>query len=377
METKRTKTPFPTSGYFGPQYFCDREKETQILKSNIKGNQSTTLVSIRRMGKTGLIKNLQHLMSDEIICIYADILPTENSVDLVNTLASAILNSISNTDKLGTRIWNFIKSLRPVISYDNLSGQPNVSFNIEARETVTHIDALLSFLENQNKTILFAIDEFQQILNYPETNTDAWLRKIIQQLNNVNFIFSGSQHHLMHEIFSNPGRPFFRSTSFLQLDKIEFSVYQEFILTKFRENKKEISPEVATEMLNWANVHTYYVQLICNRVFINSEKIITSDTWKQEALKILDEQKIIFYGYRDLLTKQQWKLLKAIASEQEVYSPTSKEFIMDYKLGSPATVMRSLEALQKKELIYSYYSSTGKLFYSIYDVLFQRWIQKN
>jgi hypothetical protein len=267
--------------------------------------------------------------------------------------------------------------LRPVISYDNLSGQPNVSFNIEARETVTHIDALLSFLENQNKTILFAIDEFQQILNYPETNTDAWLRKIIQQLNNVNFIFSGSQHHLMHEIFSNPGRPFFRSTSFLQLDKIEFSVYQEFILTKFRENKKEISPEVATEMLNWANVHTYYVQLICNRVFINSEKIITSDTWKQEALKILDEQKIIFYGYRDLLTKQQWKLLKAIASEQEVYSPTSKEFIMDYKLGSPATVMRSLEALQKKELIYSYYSSTGKLFYSIYDVLFQRWIQKN
>jgi hypothetical protein len=39
--------------------------------------------------------------------------------------------------------------------------------------------------------------------------------------------------------------------------------------------------------------------------------------------------------------------------------------------------MRSLEALQKKELIYSYYSSTGKLFYSIYDVLFQRWIQKN
>ena len=316
-------------------------------------------------------------MSDEIICIYADILPTENSVDLVNTLASAILNSISINDKLGTKIWNFIKSLRPIISYDSLSGQPNVSFNIDPRETVTHIDALLSFLESQNKTVLVAIDEFQQILNYPESNTDAWLRKIIQQLNNVIFIFSGSQHHLMHEIFSNPGRPFFRSTSFLQLDKIEFSVYQKFILQKFSENKKEISPEVAAEMLNWANVHTYYVQLICNRVFINSEKKITLDTWKQEALKILDEQKIIFFGYRDLLTKQQWKLLKAIACEQEVYSPTSKEFIMDHKLGSPATVMRSLEALQKKELIYSYYNSEGKLFYSIYDVLFQRWIQKS
>jgi uncharacterized protein len=235
----------------------------------------------------------------------------------------------------------------------------------------------LSFLESQNKTVLFAIDEFQQILNYPETNTDAWLRKIIQQLNNVIFIFSGSQHHLMHEIFSNPGRPFFSSTSFLQLDKIEFSDYQEFIVKKFSENRKEISPEVAAEMLNWANVHTYYVQLICNRVFINSEKTITSGTWKQEALKILDEQKIIFFGYRDLLTRQQWNLLKAIASEQEVYAPTSKEFIMDYKLGSPATVMRSLEALQKKELIYSYYNSDGRLFYSIYDVLFQRWIQKN
>jgi len=68
-------------------------------------------------------------------------------------------------------------------------------------------------------------------------------------------------------------------------------------------------------------------------------------------------------------------LLKAIAREGTIYSPTSKDFISKYNLGSPATVLRSLKALQKKEMIYLDYNSEGTLFYSIYDILFRRWME--
>ncbi len=371
----RPTTPFPTTGYYGPLYFCDRKEETDTLISNINGGQSTTLVAIRRIGKTGLIKHLQHLMSDKLICIYTDILPTENSIDFLNSLTTAILNSVPEKTGFGKKIWNFIKSLRPVISFDSLSGEPNVTFNVQPSESEHQIESLFAFLEKQNERVLFAIDEFQQILNYPEKNVEAWLRRIIQQLKNVVFIFSGSQQHLMNEIFTNPAKPFFRSTQFLKLDKIDVEAYQAFIQSKFLENRKSILPETVAEMLEWTNVHTYYVQLLCNRVFINSGRSINTETWHAEALKILKEQEYVFFGYRDMLTKQQWNLLKAIATEGKVYNITSKDFMQNHKLGSPSTVNRSVNSLLNKELIFKEHENDGRLYYSVYDVLFQRWIQ--
>jgi hypothetical protein len=375
MNQIKPTTPFPTTGYFGPMYFCDREQESQTITGNIKGGQSTTLVAIRRIGKTGLIKHLQHKLSENMICIYVDILSTENSVDFLNTMATGILNSVPEKTSFGNKIWNFIKSLRPTISFDTLSGEPNVSFNIQNNESEYQIESLFSFLESQEKRVLFAIDEFQQILNYPEKNVEAWLRAIIQQLKNVVFIFSGSQQHLMNEMFSNPSKPFFRSALFLKLDKIKFKSYQSFIIKKFSENNKKISPGTVAEILNWTNLHTYYVQLLCNRIYINSGKQINTENWHNEATKILKEQEYVFFGYRDLLTKQQWNLLKAIAHEGEVFAITSKDFIHKHKLGSPSTVNRSFVALQKKELIYGQHNENGKMYYSVYDVLFQRWIQ--
>lgn len=44
---KKPLTPFPTTGYFGAQYFCDREEETRRIISNIKGGQSTILTAPR------------------------------------------------------------------------------------------------------------------------------------------------------------------------------------------------------------------------------------------------------------------------------------------------------------------------------------------
>ncbi len=104
-------------------------------------------------------------------------------------------------------------------------------------------------------------------------------------------------------MFANPTKPFYRSAVFLQLEKINFETYQEFIIQKFAESKKEIKKQVVAEMLEWTTVHTYFVQLICNRVYLNSGKNVTSENWQNEALRLLKEQQPIFLGYRDLLTK--------------------------------------------------------------------------
>ena len=44
--------PFIVRGYRGPEYFCDREKETQTIVDTLKNQGDILLTSARRMGKT-------------------------------------------------------------------------------------------------------------------------------------------------------------------------------------------------------------------------------------------------------------------------------------------------------------------------------------
>ncbi|NPD44949.1 hypothetical protein [Lentimicrobium sp. S6] len=179
----------------------------------------------------------------------------------------------------------------------------------------------------------------------------------------------------MHDLFSNPSKPFFRSTAFLHLEQIDFAIYQNFIVQQFEKYKKKIDKEVVAEILNWTNVHTYYVQLLCNRVFSSSKKEATTKTWQEEASRLLKEQEMVFFTYREMLTKAQWKLIKAIAKEGKVYSITSSAFIQKYAFGSSSGIIRSLQSLLKKELINKQYDEDGKQYYSVYDVLFLRWLE--
>ena len=375
MDTPRT--PFPTTGYYGPEYFCDRKEELQQLKRNVEGGNSTTLIAQRRMGKTALIRHLFHHLGKRYMTIYLDILPTESLNDLLNRITTSITQGIPENSSSGKKIWTYIRSLRPQISYDPLQGTPVISIQSTPDETRKSINDLFGILENQTKPVVIAIDEFQQILSYPEKQTDAWLRSIVQQLKNVNFIFAGSQQHLMHELFINPGRPFFRSTQFLKIDKLQADVYRDFIIQKFEAHSKAIAPDVVDELLQWADCHTYYVQLICNRTFTASGRTVKSAQWKDEADKILKEQEFVFFGYRDMLTRPQWNLLKAIARDGKVYQPTSGEFVSRHGLGNPATVLRSLKSLQKMDLIHREPDEEGNFYYSIYDLLFRRWMDKS
>ena len=375
MKSKELENPFPTTTYHGSKYFCDREEETKRLISNITNGNSTTLMALRRMGKTGLIFHALGKLPKNWKGIYLDILETENLNYFLNKLATAIIKSVPEKSSFGKRIMDFIKSLRPVISFDSMTGEPKASFEMKREDVETSISSVFDFLESQDFKVVIAIDEFQQILNYPEKNTDAWLRSRIQQLKNVVFIFSGSQQHLMGELFSSPKRPFYRSTQIMKLGKINKDRYRKFIVKLFKMHGKDISAEITEEILKWTNVHTYYVQLACNNVFAETKSVVTEEIWKQQAVNILKEQEMFFFAYRNMLTKPQWNLLKAIAAEGVVYMPTSRFFLENYKLGTSATVLRSLNTLQGYELVYYDYDEKGEKYYSVYDVLFQRWCE--
>ena len=58
---------------------------------------------------------------------------------------------------------NLLKGLRPVLTYDVLTGQPQVSFTFSTKQQYEHsIESLFQFLEAQNKPIFLGIDDFNK-----------------------------------------------------------------------------------------------------------------------------------------------------------------------------------------------------------------------
>ncbi len=375
---KTIENPFFTRGYHGSDFFCDREDETKRLIDNSKNGINTTLLSVRRMGKTGLIHHFFNKLrrNKKWECIYIDIYATQNLNEFTNSLTTAIINAFPKNRPIGKKFIELIKGFSPVISYDSFTGLPQITLSYSQQHQYEYtLIGIFDFLENQKKKVVIAIDEFQQIRNYPEINTEALLRTIIQPLKNVIFIFSGSNKHLLMQIFNSAKQPFFSSTQFLSLENINKEDYSIFIKRLFKKNNRDIDEESVDFILNWSKIHTYYTQALCNKIYSqNLTKIRINDVY-YACDSLLEEQENIYFQYRNLLTKSQWKLLKAIGKSGEVYQPTGTKFITKYQLGNPASVRRSLKSLEEKEMVLRVITADNN-FYQVYDCFLSKWLER-
>jgi len=375
---QKPENPFLLSNYISPEYFCNRVNETEIILNNIENNVSTTCFAQRRLGKTALLHHVFNslLHKSKAKCIYIDIYATQKLQDFTNQLANSIYKIYPENKGVGKRFWELIKLFRPVVSIDELTGAPELSLDVsQPRQLERTIPQLLNFLDEQKHKTVIAIDEFQQILSYPENNVEALLRSSIQQLNNVSFIFCGSNQAMMFEIFNSAKRPFYASTRSLHLQKIEAPDYFEFIESNFQKFKMHITTDAIDNILELTTIHTYYTQALCHRIFSLKVKEINSQMVHKALNSLLIENEGVYYQYRNLLTKAQWKLLKALAVEEKVEQPYSVQFLNKHNLGTSAMVKRSLESLIQKEMIYRNVS-VERPYYEVYDKFLMRWLQR-
>ncbi|HOI79619.1 MAG TPA: ATP-binding protein [Petrimonas sp.] len=368
--------PFLIKGYLSKEFFCNRVEELKELERNVKNGIDTTLISARRLGKTGLIMRLfEGLKGEPFELIYVDIYASRTQSDFIKLLIEAILKKIPPKTTIGKNFFSLLKSLRPVISYDPISGEPQITISYQtAVEKEYTLQGILDFLEQHPQKIVLAIDEFQQITEYPEKNTESILRTYMQHLQNIRFIFCGSDKRMMTDIFSNVKHPFFASTQFLNLGKINRDQYAVFIKDSFARNGKHITDEAVDLILDWSKTYTFYTQSVCNMTFSISGKNSDIETVKKACIALLKQGETVYLQYRKLLTPGQWNYLIAVAKEDVVRKITAQSFITRYDIGTPANSRRLLKALLEKELLLEI-QETHAVSYQVYDVFFSRWLQ--
>ena len=373
------ENPFIIKAYESKDLFCDREEELQLMMRNCINHTDMTLISQRRMGKTGLILRLFDELKDvrpDIHTIYMDIFASRTIDDFIKLMAEATMKSFQPKTSLGDKLLTFIKSLRPQLSFDNITGDPQLQIAYQTpHEKEYTMKGLFDFLDSQGEQIVIAIDEFQQIRDYPEQNMEALLRTYIQQTHNLTFIFCGSKKHIMADIFTNEKKPFYSSTTFVSLDKISEESYATFIRKLLSERQREITDEALQFILDWTRRHTYYTQQLCHTVFANESISITIDDVKKACEQLMKQGETVYLQYRQMLTDKQWNYLIAVAKEGSVQQITASEFLSTYKIGSPSVSRRLADALVEKGLLNDDISVTGTT-YTVSDVFLSHWMER-
>ncbi len=371
----KPNNPFLIAGYYSPEYFCDRNRETEKIISALENGRNISLLSPRRFGKTGLVKHAFYKISEQnknTVCIYFDIYSTQNLNDFVKIFAESVLGKIEgNVEKTMKKFAAFFKSFRPVLSYDAFSGTPELSVKIEQETATQSLQEVFAYLQQSNKQCYVAIDEFQQVAEYPEKGTEALLRSYIQFLPNVKFIFSGSRQHVMSEMFLSAKRPFYQSTQIMSLGVIDFDAYFEFANAHFQNNTFVLTKECFTLIYSQFEGHTWYVQAILNRLFEYRKNIDKPEIVWYAIKELLEENT---YAYQELMNAYsdvQVNLLRAIAKEKIVAQINSGEFISKYKLKTASSVNRALQKMIDNELIYK--TEKG---YIVYERFLGLWLSK-
>ena len=373
-----TENPFVTNGYVGPEYFCDRVEETKMLVDFLTNGNNMALMSPRRLGKTDLIKHCfeQPAIKDKYYTFVIDIYATDSFRDFVNIFGKSILEALKPK---GRKVWegflNVLSSIRSDISFD-INGNPVWGLGVGAMvPPQTTLDEIFSYLSSADKHCLVAIDEFQQIVYYHDNkNVEAALRTQIQKCTNANFVFAGSQRHLMSEMFLSPARPFYQSVVPMSLHPIPLENYWAFAEPRFAiSGNRRITREVVEQVYHRFYGVTANIQRIMNLLYMRTpaHETCTVDMIDEAISTYLQMSSEAYATLLRQMPEKQRNVLLAIASEGRVKNISGGKFVHKYRLPSTSSVVSAVTGLLEKDFITQEDSE-----YFIYDHFFQLWLEK-
>jgi len=271
-----------------------------------------------------------------------------------------------------------VRSISGEFGYDPVSGMPKFNLSLGAIQNPEYtLSEIFDYINKADKRCLIAIDEFQQIVHYPEKNIEAILRTHIQHCSNADFIFAGSERHILEEMFNIPSRPFYASTVNMNLEAISLDIYTDFVINLFREFNKQIAADSVEYVYRLFDGNTFCMQKVMNVAFAmtSAEETCTNTIIEQAIEDILSDNERNYQNRLSLLTPKPKELLIAIAKEGKASRVTSGQFIKKYHLSSSSSVQSAIKQLLSEDWI-TYSSYQGQRQYMLSDPFFTIWLQR-
>lgn len=357
--------PFKFGTVVDEPYFINRKSELARVREILNSANHLILISPRRFGKTSLIKKA--LNNDERKNIFLDIQLTNSIEDF----AAQYLRRIYSLFPI-ERIRKFILNFRvvPNIALNPVNNDIEISFQTgnENQPILEDVLNLLEKLSSPKQKTIVVLDEFQDI-DRIQKGLDRTLRSIMQNHQNINYIFLGSQESMMREIFEKKKSPFYHFGQLMYLNKIEPKHFLLFI-------QKELGQicddpmEIANEIMSFTNGHPFYTQQLAYLTW----NLISQGQNKNEVVEKAISETIQIH---DLDFERLWltfnttdkKVLTNLCAAG--HSPLSASGAQSIRIKASSTIFSSL-----KRLMENGYIIKTKGNYEIDDPFFREWIIK-
>lgn len=350
------RKPFVFGVAVGNDHFIGRKEEIERLSANFKYGVNTILISPRRIGKTSLVNYVANdVQDDELHVVKMDIFSCRSEYDFYNMFAAAVLQQTSSRiDEWRQMAQEFLTRITPRFSF---SPEPMQEYSVSLGITPkTHTpEQILNLPEEIAKRkgwhIVVCIDEFQQIGDFTDTLTvQKRLRTVWQHQQNVSYCLYGSKRNMLSSLFQQRSKPFYKFGSMMQLGVIPTEDWQPYLCSRFANEGKTLSEDMAAEICGMVENHSSYVQQLAFYTLLATNGTTTMADINQAYNDLLDENTSLFLEKTEHLTTYQLNFMRAIIDDIHKDFGTVK--VRDeYNLGSPSNIPRIRTALLERELI--------------------------
>lgn len=348
-------TPFPL-GIAKDEQFCNRVQETEKLVSNISRGRHTVLIAPRRYGKTSLayraigFSGLPNARIDLFMALSAQ--DIERAI--LNGVSELISSLSSSSEKLLALTKDYLKSLRLSFEANTSSGLAVKLSPIESGQVPESIKDALHILDQvlsqKNKRAVLLLDEFQEIERVAkDQGIEGSIRHVIQETTHLSVIFSGSHRAMLQSMFNDRNKPLYRLCDELAITCIAPEEYGVFIRKMAKKTwGKVLSFEALEEILSCTECHPYYVNAVCDPLFLLKDLPDIADVKKIW-------QSMIQRGTKDVvmdpsnLTIAEKKILVAVAHGINT-GLSSQEFLSRSDLSS-ATALKAIKFLLEEDYL--------------------------
>ena len=369
--------PFAYGQVVEPVHFVNRNSELQSLTTNFVNAQNTIVVAPRRWGKSLLIDQAIRRVSERQhppIVARLDLTAIRSEAQFYEAFLRAVLTAAEDSTQRQLRLAReFLRQLTPKLKFSANPGN-EIAFAVDWAEAQPYwtevLDLPQRIAESQERPVVVAIDEFQQIAEFPGGDFDGVLRSRWQYHTRVCYCLYGSKHHLMSELFGSYKRPFYLFGEMLFLDLIDEDEWADYIVDRFERFGKRISLAVALHLVRAVHSHSHYVQHLAHVTFERTEKSspASTETVDRALDALVDSLRPLFEQLIDGLTQKQLNYLWALADGATELS--SGATVKRYKLGSPSGVAKLKATMRDRD--FTYRVSKGKE--GLLDPVFATWL---
>jgi len=266
---------FPTYLALG-EAFCNRKKELKRLSYNIDNSIPSLIISPRRYGKTSLVINT--LVKSNQSYVHIDLYKALSKEDIEIYILNGIGKLLGKLETVPKKLINLAGEFFAGMQIQVVLEKVGIALDFSGRNNMktTKASILLEALEKlqflaskKDKKVILFLDEFQVVGDIAKDySIEAIIREAVQKSPNVVYIFSGSNRHLMEQMFYDKKRPFYKLCDLITVDRISTEDYTAYIQkSAILRWKNNLDQNVMETIFLITERHAYYINKLCSMLW--------------------------------------------------------------------------------------------------------------